>query len=139
MFRSNGLGNADQILIDDGVENMSTQMDSSDGTTGKEGKDEDEDLIQVEQICLSSVGEGVDSRPYLTVSVSISVGGKSLSVGIAGTLFLGHARRVRGSESNKIRPQKNGAGIALHSIPENIDQNTWPSTHTSRDPVNNAR
>ncbi|KAJ9114950.1 hypothetical protein QFC20_001325 [Naganishia adeliensis] len=57
-FRSNGLGNADQILIDDGVENMSTQMDTSDGTTGKEEKDEDEDLIQIEQICLTSVGEG---------------------------------------------------------------------------------
>lgn len=74
------MGNADQILIDDGVENMSTQMDTSDGTTGKEEKDEDEDLIQVEQICLTSVGEGGNSRPCLTVSRLIRVGEKQLSV-----------------------------------------------------------
>lgn len=68
VFRSNGLGNADQTLIDDGVENMSesTRMVTGDGIKDKEG--EDEDSIQVEQICIANVGQQEYSRPYMTVS-----------------------------------------------------------------------
>jgi hypothetical protein len=66
VFRSNGLGNADQVLIDDGVENLSEshQMDTS-GRVEKEEEPQDE--IHVEQICLANIGEQGVSRPYLSV------------------------------------------------------------------------
>ncbi|GHJ84497.1 hypothetical protein NliqN6_0899 [Naganishia liquefaciens] len=69
VFRSNGLGNADQVLIDDGVENLSEshQMDTS-GRVEKEEEPQDE--IHVEQICLANIGEQGVSRPYLSVLYS---------------------------------------------------------------------
>jgi hypothetical protein len=68
VFRTNGLGNADQALIDDGVENLS-ESDAMDTNGGNDEKEEEQDEIHVEQICLANVGEYGASRPYLSVHI----------------------------------------------------------------------
>jgi hypothetical protein len=68
VFRSNGLSNADQALIDDGVENVS-ESHAMDTSGVNDENDEEQDEIHVEQICLANVGEQGASRPYLSVRI----------------------------------------------------------------------
>ncbi|KAJ9112295.1 hypothetical protein QFC19_000714 [Naganishia cerealis] len=69
VFKSSGLNNANQALIDDGLEDKSgsNHMDTSDGAGSPK---EEDDPIRIEQICITSIGDKDNVRPYLMVLYS---------------------------------------------------------------------
>ncbi|KAJ9105514.1 hypothetical protein QFC21_001885 [Naganishia friedmannii] len=68
IFKSNGLNNADQALVDDGLDrNESDHMDRSNGAETHSGED---DPLRIEQICISHIGNRDNVRPYLMVLYS---------------------------------------------------------------------
>jgi hypothetical protein len=65
IFKSSGLNNADQALVDGGLDAVeSNHMDTSNGTQTREGEDEP---LRIEQICISNIGNKDNVRPYLMV------------------------------------------------------------------------